>query len=388
MLLIAQYRATHPPLIATAQRLLKLDSLPTDAGLHELSFAGGLLEAEQRAKAFKIERAQPVPPSEDLRIKLDVVNEAVLKSCRGVPKTDTYLTDPRECEFKPRTLQCVDNIDKPDCLTADQVSAMEGYYSGVVNPSDGAIIHPGNVPGSETSNKAAAGFALNLSWPEPTFDHLFKWVFGKTWGWRTFDFDHDVETVDTVLAGDLNALDENKNTDDGNQKADLQKFKDRGGKLILYAGWADPLIPPPVTINYFNAVTQTMFGGLSPEAVKKAQEFARLFMAPGMWHCGMSIAPGPGPNAFGGMLQQPAPKFDPEHNLLSALTQWVENDIAPTSVTATKYVDDKPPTIAMQRSLCVFPKVPHFDGTSGSFKCMDTHPPDYNNQKPAAKYGP
>ena len=140
-----------------------------------------------------------------------------------------------------------------------------------------------------------------------------------------------------ITSKQSNALDENKNTDDGNDKADLLRFKDRGGKLILYAGWADPLIPPPATINYFNAITKTMFGSLSPESVKKTQEFARLFMAPGMWHCGTSIAPGPGPNSFGGMLQQPAPKFYPEHDLLSALTQWIEHDVAPISVIATKY---------------------------------------------------
>ena len=238
---------------------------------------------------------------------------------------------------------------------------MEVYYNGAVNPRTGAIIHPGNVPGSETSNRVAAGFAFNIDSPyntykEPAFDSLFKWVFGKNWNWRKFDFDQDIETVDTVLAGDLNALDENKITDDGNKKAELQKFKDRGGKLILYAGWADPLIPPPVTINYFNAVTKTMFGNLSPEAVRKTQEFTRLFMAPGMWHCGISIAAGPGPNAFGGMLQQPAPTFDPQHDLLSALTQWVEQGVAPSSVIATKYKDDQPPTVAMQRPIWFFLK--------------------------------
>lgn len=106
-----------------------------------------------------------------------------------------------------------------------------------------------------------------------------------------------------MFAGILNAT-----------NTDLSTFKDRGGKLILYSGWADPLIPPQTTINYYNAVTQTMFDGLSPESVEKAQGFARLFMAPGMWHCGFSNAgirpdlpkaAGPGANALGGMLQEP-----------------------------------------------------------------------------------
>jgi feruloyl esterase len=401
MLLVSQYKATHrQPETGIAQRTLKTETPTTDANAHELSFLGALLEAEQRAKSFEIQRApgEQTSSSEELRKKLDAVNIAVRKACRGEPKDDEFLTDPRECKFEPKTLQCPDNIDKADCLTEEQVAAMEVYYNGAVNPRTGAIIHPGNVPGSETSNRVAAGFAFNIDSPyntykEPAFDSLFKWVFGKNWNWRKFDFDQDIETVDTVLAGDLNALDETKITDDGNKKAELQKFKDRGGKLILYAGWADPLIPPPVTINYFNAVTKTMFGNLSPEAVRKTQEFTRLFMAPGMWHCGISIAAGPGPNAFGGMLQQPAPTFDPQHDLLSALTQWVEQGVAPSSVIATKYKDDQPPTVAMQRPICVFPKVPRYDGTgkpnnSNSFECVDSHPPDYNNQMPASIYAP
>src|SRR6185436_3670594 len=109
-----------------------------------------------------------------------------------------------------------------------------------------------------------------------------------------------------------------------------------------------------------------MFGDLSPKNVEDAQGFARLFMAPGMWHCGMSLAAGPGPNSFGGMFQQPAPSFDPQHDLLSALVQWVENDKAPTSVIATKYKDDHPPQIAMQRPICVFPEVPRYNGTGDS----------------------
>ena len=218
-----------------------------------------------------------------------------------------------------------------------------------------------------------------------------RWVLeGREWDWRKFDFDRDIETVDKVFARDLNATD-----------TDLSRFKNHGGKLILYSGWADPLIPPQTTINYYNSVTQTMFGGLSPESVEKAQGFARLFMAPGMWHCGFSNAglpgpnaAGPGPNAFGGMLQEPLSSFDPEHDLLSGLVQWVEKDKAPTSVIATKYKDDDPQHgIAMQRPICVFPEVPRYNGIGDpnlpeSFKCVGTHAPDYNNQKPAPIYGP
>jgi feruloyl esterase len=225
---------------------------------------------------------------------------------------------------------------------------MRVYYQGAVNPTNGAIIDPGNVPGSETSNFFAMGFAFNELQKEPAFDSLFKWVFRRQWQWRTFDFDHNVAAVDDELALDLNA-----------NSTDLWRFKNHGGKLILYAGWADPMIPSPVTINYFNAVTQTMFGSLSAGTLMETQKFARLFMAPGMWHCGMSVAAGPGPNSFGGMVQQPTPSFDAQHDLLSALTLWVQKGIAPTLVIATKYNDDQPQHgIAMQRPICFSRRLP------------------------------
>jgi len=96
---------------------------------------------------------------------------------------------------------------------------------------------------------------------------------GREWDWRKFDFDRDIETVDKAFARDFNATD-----------TDLSKFKNHGGhrgKLILYSGWADPLIPPQTTINYYNAVIQTMFGDLSPKNVEDAQGFARLFHGTG-----------------------------------------------------------------------------------------------------------
>jgi feruloyl esterase len=83
-----------------------------------------------------------------------------------------------------------------------------------------------------------------------------------------------------VLGPDVNAT-----------STDLRPFADRGGNLILYAGWAGPLIPSPSTSNYFNALAQTMSGGQAAGAMKETQTFARVFMAPDMWHC----QAGPGP---------------------------------------------------------------------------------------------
>ncbi len=264
------------------------------------------------------------------------------------------------------------------------------YYKGPVNPSNNAVINPGNMRGSEGDTNQlpevvgplGLGMAFNENLNEPSFDSLFKWVFGSSWQWETFDFNTNVAEVDQVLAADLNAT-----------STDLSQFNKHGGKLILYAGWADPLIPSPSTINYFNDVTQTMYGNISSASIEKAQNFMRLYMAPGMWHCGASTAAGPGPNSFGGMIQQPTPSYDPQHNLLAALTQWAEKGVAPGPVIATKYVNDTPLRgIQMQRPICVFPQIAEYKGGDATlpanFVCKQDEPPNFNNEQPAPQYGP
>jgi feruloyl esterase len=313
--------------------------------------------------------------------KFDVINQAVLAQCRGQDggaKTDAFLTDPRECKFDPATLACPAGIDGPSCLNPDQVVAMKAYYAGSVNLATGAVINPGNARGSETSNPAELGLALNESLNEPSFDSLFKWVFGLTWQWQTFDFNRDVASVDQVLAADLNA-----------NSTDLRPFAGNGGKLVLYAGWADPLIPSQSSINYFNALVAAYGGTQFNTALKKTQTFARLFMAPGMYHC----KEGPGPSSFGGVIAQPAPSYDAQYDLLTALTQWVEQGAAPTSVIATKYKSDTPQLgIAMQRPICSYPQIPVYNGAGDpnvatSFRCVADEASDVN-PKPAPQYGP
>ncbi len=312
--------------------------------------------------------------------KLDAVNRAVLAQCvkqHGASPKDPFLTDPRDCKFDPASMQCP-AADGPTCLNADQVAAMKVYYAGATNLSNGAVISPGYARGSETSDPAALGLALNESSNEPTFDSLFKWVFGLTWQWQTFDFNNDMAKVDQVLAADLNA-----------NSTDLRPFAGKGGKLVLYHGFADTLLPSQYSINYYNALVQTMTGGRSAHSLAQTQQFARLFMAPGMWHC----KDGPGPNAFGGAIQQQAPSYDPKYDLLSALTQWVERGVAPRSVIATKYLADTAQSrIAMQRPLCPYPQFSRYDGSGDptlaqSYTCSSDTDGDVN-ETPASIYGP
>jgi feruloyl esterase len=302
----------------------------------------------------------------------------VLKQCvgrDGGAGTDQFLTDPRDCRFDPKALLCTGGPLPPACLTADQVTTMQKYYAGTIDPVNGQVINPGPARGTETDDVLALGLAFQERLPEPAFDGLFYWVFGPSFGYpasavnfANFDFHRAVDTVDDQLAAVLNA-----------NSTDLGEFREHGGKLLMYHGWADPLIPSQSSINYFNALVangrsglqQASFGNGNP-ALQRTQSYARLFMAPGMYHC----SGGPGPNAF---------------DALTPLVTWVEAGVAPETITATKFVADTPPAVQMTRPLCVFPKVAKYNGSgsasiAANFTCVaDEH--DFN-QTPAPKYGP
>ena len=100
---------------------------------------------------------------------------------------------------------------------------------------------------------------------------------------------------------------------------DLSAFRDHGGRLILYHSWSDPAVTPLETVDYYDSMARKTGRGYHD-----TQEFARLFMAPGMRHC---IGTGPGPNVF-----------DP----LAPMISWVENKSAPDRIVATHYKDNEP----------------------------------------------
>jgi feruloyl esterase len=227
--------------------------------------------------------------------QMTLINNAVLAQCVGQDggvTTDRFLTDPRDCQFNPKVLQCTGSKVPPLCLSAEQVTTMTNYYAGVIDPQTGEVIYPGSERGNETDDTSVLGLAFQELLPEPVYDGLFYWVFGPSFGYpvsavnyANFDFHNDVDQVDDLLAEPLNAV-----------STDLSVFKQRGNKLIMYHGWADPVIPSQSSINYFNAlvshdshdndgVQQARFEPDGDNNIGKTQEYARLFMVPGMYHC-------------------------------------------------------------------------------------------------------
>jgi feruloyl esterase len=209
-------------------------------------------------------------------------------------------------------------------LTAPQVEAAKKIYGPATNPRTKEAIFPGLEPGSEL------GWFLMAGGKEPSEIGMAEFrnivYHDANWDWRTFDFDKGIALAEKVDNNTITANDPN-----------LKPFFSHGGKLLMYHGWTDPLIAPENSINYYTSVLDKM-GGAS-----KAGDSIRLFMVPGMDHCGG----GEGPNAF---------------DSVSVIEQWVEKGAAPSQIVASHRSAGQ---VDRTRPLCTYPQVAHYKG-SGS----------------------
>ncbi len=262
--------------------------------------------------------------------KISLIHKAVLNACDGIDGiVDGVIDEPRRCRFDPALLLCADKEDDA-CLTEPQVEAMQKIYAGPSNPRTGEQYFPGLPRGAEAS---PMGLKRILDNGRPNLAELviglLAWSPNSTWNGQPMDFDFDVhaEAVNKEL-GHLNATD-----------SDLSVFKDNGGKIIFWSGTADGIPHSEDLINYYESVQDTMGG---PQSTK---DFARLFMAPGVHHCGG----GPGPNHF---------------DLIDALDTWVVNKKAPQRIVATKFTNDDPrQSVLRTRPLCPYPEVARWNGS-------------------------
>jgi feruloyl esterase len=277
--------------------------------------------------------------------KLPAIQAAALAACdKDDAVADGVIENPAKCRFDPGVLLCK-GADTKACLTAPQVGALKEIYGGLKD-AKGKQVYPGYAPSGEAENGGWGGW---ITGPAPEKSALFG--FGTNffkymvysdpnWDYKTFDVAKDLPAAQK-LAVHLNAV-----------NPDLKPFQARGGKLILYHGWCDAAIPGQAVIDYYNSVVKKM-------GAKATGAFVRLFMVPGMQHCGA----GAGPNNFG---QGGAPKGDPAANIAAALEQWVEKGTAPEMIVAAKPGRTRP--------LCAYPKTAKYKGAgstdaAGSFEC-------------------
>src|SRR5258708_16373173 len=187
--------------------------------------------------------------------KLDMVTSAALAQCKGQdgsPPSDAFLTDPLDCHFDPKVLLCKSG-DAPTCLTGDQLTAVEALYQGPVNPVNHKQIFPGFARGSETFWRQVL---VGLSIPGGSSASFFRdGVFAgqANFNFLNINFDSDVPFTDTKAASDGETWAQALNAND----PDLAPFRQRGGKLIMYHGFADPFITPLISLDYYTAVIRT-----------------------------------------------------------------------------------------------------------------------------------
>jgi feruloyl esterase len=265
--------------------------------------------------------ASVVPPA-----KTALLHRAVLATCDALDGVkDGLLADPRACHFDPSTLLCRSGA-QDDCLTGPQLDVVKMAYAAAKKKT-GEIIYPGLVPGSEP------GWALlSSAGPEPNVIDIGMYKYAvhedPNWDWRTFDLDRDTALADEKV-GYIDAI-----------NPDLAAFKARGGKLLMYHGWSDGgsagAISPLNTLDYYSSV----LARLGP----RQDNWLRLFMVPGMAHCGG----GAGPNQF---------------NLLAVLERWRESGAAPDRIVAFHVSNNR---VDMTRPLCPYPQVAVYQGVGST----------------------
>lgn len=274
---------------------------------------------------------------------LKLLHKAVLARCGAFDGVkDGIVSYPPACHFDPAVLLCKPGQHE-ECFNRAQVSAVRKIFRGA-RMSDGQQISSGFPPGSEANWK---GWITGPKAQQPQFGiQFYRWmVYGEpSWIPAHFDFARDYALAERRVGWMIDS-----------DRPDLSAFMRRGGKLILYQGWADPAISPGNIIAYYEALTKNL--GAAADQV-------RLFMVPGMSHC----LGGDGPNVF---------------DTLGALNQWVEHGVAPKRLIASKYEGvmgdvlaylGHPEKPVMTRPLCAWPKRAHWNGTgstneAASFVC-------------------
>jgi feruloyl esterase len=293
--------------------------------------------------------------------KLDMVDAAVMQSCDASDGLlDGLIQDPRRCTFDPASLLCT-NGSNAGCLTIGEVATLQAIYAGA-STARGRQIYPGftkSDPGEGDWAFWITGFEPPNAprtaepWVDPEFppaqfifqDQFLKFfAFGDP-NYNSLGFDpnsSDLAKAEAVI----------KRGGIAGTNPNLSAFRARGGRLILYHGWSDPIFTPLETLRYYRAVVRQQTG------LRSTQQFARLFMVPGMQHC--IASGGPGPNFF---------------NPLPPLIDWVEKGVAPKQILGMHFKDNDPTTGIVTRTmpLCPYPEAAVFTGgdvsQASNWKC-------------------
>ncbi|UQU62800.1 tannase/feruloyl esterase family alpha/beta hydrolase [Couchioplanes caeruleus] len=278
--------------------------------------------------------------------KLPALHAAVMRACAGA---DGVITDPRACTFQPSALRCPAGTDTPACLTAPQIAVVRAFYRGPVDRRGRNLFDGGMPYGSELAWQVwAVQPAADAAAPGDTvaaalgLNYLRNAAF-----WHNPPVTMGLRDVRFTVA-EHRRLQEVGDIYDATNP-DLRRFAARGGKLIIYHGWADQAIPPFESLDYYREVSRWS-GGFT-----RAQSFSRLYMIPGLYHC-------PCGQPVDG---DPATVVD----MMTPLVRWVRDGIAPGTLTlpVTAGSTGRPPAHLSVRPFDPAGRAPHNNGLNSDY---------------------
>ena len=306
--------------------------------------------------------------------KRALITKRILDKCDAVDGlADGQITNPRACTFDIDSLgPAGDNT-----LTAAELAVVKGMYGGTRSES-GVQRYPGAKLGSESDwiplfadNGGYGAFIEHIVYSRHTPG--FDWR-------RELNFSNVYDEAKSKLTPFTAA-----------PSPDITAFVSRGGKLLHFHGWNDPVVTPDGSIDYLYALTQferfrnlpkaqfdRAIDTLTPQDVvasaepllEKVRQYHRLFMVPGMGHCSLS---GAGPRWIGGgAAEPPAALRDADHHVVAALMKWVEQGVVPDRIIASRIEDGK---VVRQRPICAYPAQAAYKGSgdindAANFTCI------------------
>ena len=266
--------------------------------------------------------------------KLPLIHTAVLAVCDGLDGVpDGILDDPRDCRFDPLSLVCAAGQDGATCLTRAEAGVVGRLHDGATDGKgqrleqeishewgselDWTLFVPAAQGQTTFSETIALSFLRYLAYfnvADPAYQ-LSDLTFTASSFWKT------VQTSIYLSATD----------------PDLSRFQRHGGKLLLWHGWSDQHISPQATLQYYDAMRETMGGA-------RVDSFARLYLFPGVAHCSGGL----GPDTF---------------DILTPVMAWVERGNAPSKIIAAKVTNG---AVTRTRPVFPFPAVARYDGTGST----------------------
>ena len=267
---------------------------------------------------------------------LELLGTTIIAACDardGV--ADGILTDPRDCPFEPDDLKKCEGNARADCVTRKQLAAIKAIYDAPT--IDGRRIFAGFPYGGEHNPRGWEAWMVGSDGLSPSFafaiDFYQNFVFSDpNWDYTHYDFANWKQDVAKVSAM-LDAT-----------STDLSEFKKRDGRIIFWTGWSDHLITALGTVDYYDKLTA---------ADSDADEYSRLYMLPGMFHC----AGGPAPDRA---------------DWLEAIRAWVEDGKAPERLVSLQL--DESGRVSRTRPICPYPQIASYRGKGdpddeASFAC-------------------